>query len=154
VSDRVGLVGLDRQLPPRIAGEAAVAVQPYRPDLGMRSYGIVDPPVVGSDGPDAALVLGEAPGARILRVEGGVLDVHRLAISGERREAMRRAAGEAVIERVDQRAVRADAVDEAAVEVGGEELAAALVKGDVADAGAAVRDGRKQRHRARGAVDL
>ena len=70
-------------------------------------------------------------------------------------EAARRTAGDAVVERVDHGAVGVDAVDQAGVEVGGEELPVRLVEADVADAGAAVAvDVGKQRHGAGQAVDL
>ena len=51
---------------------------------------------------------------------------------------MRRAPGDAMVERVDQPAVGVDAMDQAGVEVGGEELAVAGVEGEIADAGTAV----------------
>ena len=61
-------------------------------------------------------------------------------------KAARRTAGDAVVESVDHGAVGVDAVDQAGVEVGGEELAVRLVEADVADAGAAVGvDGGEQR---------
>ena len=60
-----------------------------------------------------------------------------------------------MIERVDHGAVGVDAVDQAGVEVGGEELPVRLVEADVAEARAAVAlDGGKQRHGAGDAVDL
>ena len=57
--------------------------------------------------------------------------------------------------RVDHGARGVDAVDQAGVEVGGEELAVRLVEADVADAGTAVAfDGGEQATRAGQAVDL
>ena len=88
---------------------------------------------------DAAVMRGEAqtrrsscvkpqvPGSS--RIEGRALDVHHRAVVGDRSQAVRRPPGDAVVERVDQGAVGADAMDQAGVEVGDEELAARGVEG-------------------------
>ena len=120
VGDRIVLVGLDRQLPARIVGEAAVVVDADRPDFGFIADRIVDAAAMRLDRPDAALVLREAPAVGVLAVEVRALDVHHRAVVGDRSQAVRRAPGDAVVERVDQRAVGADAMDQAGVEVGGE----------------------------------
>ena len=90
------------------------------------------------DGPDATLILRITPAVGVLAVEGSALDVHHQAIVGKRGQPVRRAPGNAVVEPVDQCAGGVDAVDETGVEVAGEELAADIVEGDVADARAAV----------------
>ena len=102
-----------------------------------------------------ALGLGDAPGRRIFGVEGGIGDVDGAAVVGDLVEAERGTHGDAVVEAVDDRAVEAQPIDQAGVEIGDEELRRGGIIDDVAETGAGVGgDGRKQRDLAGGAIDL
>ena len=124
---------------PRVAGKAATGRNADRPYLRPLADSVPKPPAIRRDGPDAALVLREAPAAGVLAVEGRTFDVHHGAVVGDRFEAAHRAAVDAVIEHVHEPAGGVDAIDETAVEIGGEELAAGAVERDVAQARAAFR---------------
>ncbi len=75
------------------------------------------------DGKHAAGLGGEAPALRVLDVESGTLDAH--AARGVVCEGLKPGlgtAGRAVVERAAVRAVEAETVDEAGLEVADEEL--------------------------------
>ena len=96
-----------------------------------------------------------APGRRVFGVERGVGDVHRAAVVGNRGQAVRRASGDAVIERIDDRAGPVEAIDQAGVEIGNEELATGLVVDDVAEARTGVgTDRSEERDRSGRAIDF
>ena len=91
------------------------------------------------DGEHAAARVGEAPRGRIFDVELRPLDAH--AACGVVSDCLQPglgAAGDAVIEAAAHAAVDPQAMNEAELQIGDEELVGRRVVGDVAEAGAGV----------------
>ena len=142
----------DVEFPPRRA-EAAIGIDAHRPD--RLPHGIEQPAAIDREAVDFALRLGEAPGLRILAVERRIGNGHLAAVIGDRRETVRRSAGDAVVERIDDDAVRRQPVDQPGIEVGNKELRAGRIVHQVAQPGAAIGgDGGEQRDFAGAAIDF
>ena len=139
----------DVEFPARIVGEGAVETDADREDLRAVVDGVVQAAAMHGDAPDEALRLGIAPRRRVFGVERGRRDIGDAAVVRKRRQADRRPAGEAVVVGVGHEARRIEAVDEAGIEIGDEELMGCLVVDKIADTrGAIGSDGGEKADRA------
>ena len=145
----------DFDLAARVGAERAVEIDGHGPDRGTLGDGVIEASGAQAQAPHAPLGLRKAPGRRILAVEGRALDVGLRAVVGNGGEPCGGPSGLAMVERIEQGAGRIEAMNEAGVEIGDEELARGGVEYDVAKSGAAVAGDRgEERNRAGLAVDF
>ncbi len=142
----------DVELPARRA-ETAIVIEPHRPDLSRDR--VEEPPALRGKAVDLPLGLRESPRAGVLRIEPRIGDVRGAAVVGDCLEVVLRPPVDAMVERVEDRAVFRQPVDQARIEVGHEELLRARIEHQCAETRPAIgRDRREQRGLAGLAVDL
>ena len=125
-----------------------------RPHLRPFRHGVVKPPVMHRQPPDAPAHVGQAPGVGILNVEIGRGDIGLNAVIGHRVKPGGRPPRLAVIPGVQHIAVHVQPVDETGVAIGNEQLIVQRIKGDLAQRGRTDRQVGKQAHLTGGALDF
>ena len=122
----------------RVPGEAAVVVEADGPDLRALADRVVQPVAEEAESPHPAPDVRQSPCVGIVRAEVRTGDVRLRAVVLHRIQPLGGAAGRSVVERSQHVAVHVEPEDQAAVQIGDEQLVVGGIEDDVAQPRASV----------------